>query len=118
MFFIFLVLGFIAVVLGVIGIQNMSAPNLRLMPVTSATLLEIEILLAFVIAIICFTGADIMYILEQIVSGLDHGIGHIMFVEVDSEEQEVAPPISKSPQTSNAASDRKIAPPLLSRLAG
>src|SRR5262245_25458146 len=51
-------------------------------------------------------------------AGLDHGIGHIMFVEVDSEEQEVAPPISKSPQTSNAASDRKIAPPLLSRRAG
>ena len=50
--------------------------------------------------------------------GLDHGIGHIRLVEVDSEEQEVAPPIPKSPQTSNAASDRKIAPPPLSRRAG
>jgi antitoxin ParD1/3/4 len=50
--------------------------------------------------------------------GLDHGIGHIMLVEVDSEEQEVAPPIPKAPQTSNAASDRKIAPPPLSRRAG
>ena len=51
-------------------------------------------------------------------TGLDHGIGHIRLVEVDSEEREVAPPIPKSPQTSNAASDRKSAPPPLSRRAG
>src|SRR5262249_5993808 len=61
---------------------------------------------------------DLTVTQDETFTGLDHGIGHIMLVEVDSEEQEVAPPISKSPQTSNAASDRKIAPPLLSRRAG
>src|SRR2546427_11389593 len=42
--------------------------------------------------------------------GLDHGIGHFMLVEADSEAQVAVPPIPKSPQTSSAASDRKIAP--------
>jgi hypothetical protein len=42
--------------------------------------------------------------------GLDHGIGHFMLVEVDSEVQAAVPPMPKSPQTSSAASDRKIAP--------
>ena len=42
--------------------------------------------------------------------GLDHGIGHIRLVEADSEEREVAPPIPKSPQTSTAASARKMYP--------
>ena len=50
-------------------------------------------------------------------TGLDHGIGHIRLVEVDSEEREVAPPMPKSPQTSNVTSDRKSAPPPLSRRA-
>src|SRR5712664_2697225 len=32
--------------------------------------------------------------------GLDHGIGHFMLVEVDSEAQAAVPPSPKSPQTS------------------
>ena len=41
--------------------------------------------------------------------GLDHGIGHFMLFEVDSEAQAPAPLRPKSPQTSSAASDRKSA---------
>src|SRR6266511_2552491 len=44
------------------------------------------------------------------VHGLDHGIGHFMLVEVDSEAQAAVPPMPKSPQTLSAASDRKSAP--------
>ena len=51
-------------------------------------------------------------------SGLDHGIGHFMLFEVDSEARAPAPPIPKSPQTSSAASDRKSAPLPSSRQAG
>jgi hypothetical protein len=47
--------------------------------------------------------------------GLDHGIGHFMLFEVDSEARVTAPPIPKSPRTSSAASDRKSAPLPLSR---
>jgi hypothetical protein len=47
---------------------------------------------------------------EKFNLGLDHGIGHFMLVEVDSEVQAAVPPMPKSPQTSSAASDRKIAP--------
>ena len=50
--------------------------------------------------------------------GLDHGIGHFMLFEVDSEARAPAPPIPKSPQTSSAASDRKSAPLPSSRQAG
>jgi hypothetical protein len=49
--------------------------------------------------------------------GLDHGIGHFMLVEVDSEAQAAGPPIPKSPQTSRVASARKIAPQPSSRQA-
>jgi hypothetical protein len=42
--------------------------------------------------------------------GLDQGIGHFMLFEVGSEARAPAPPSPKSPQTSSAASDRKIAP--------
>jgi hypothetical protein len=50
--------------------------------------------------------------------GLDHGIGHFMLFEVDSEARAPAPPMPKSPQTSSAASDRKSALQLLSRQTG
>src|SRR5262249_28747388 len=50
--------------------------------------------------------------------GLDHGIGHFMLVEVDSGAQAAAPPMPILPQTSSAASDRKIAPPLSSHQVG
>src|SRR5467141_2482857 len=50
--------------------------------------------------------------------GLDHGIGHFMLFEVDSEAQAPAPPMPKSPQTSSAASDRKSAPQPWFRQAG
>src|SRR5262249_48185789 len=49
--------------------------------------------------------------------GLDHGIGHLMLVEVDSEAQAVVPPRPKSRQTSTAASDRKTSRLLSSRQA-
>ena len=49
--------------------------------------------------------------------GLDRGIGHFMLFEVDSKAQAPAPPMPISPQTSNAASDRKSAPLPLSRQA-
>ena len=42
-------------------------------------------------------------------AGLDHGIGHFMLFEADSEARAPAPPIPKSRQTSSAASDRKSA---------
>ena len=41
--------------------------------------------------------------------GLDHGIGHFMLFEADSEARALAPPIPKLRQTSSAASDRKSA---------
>jgi RNA-directed DNA polymerase len=50
--------------------------------------------------------------------GLDHGIGHFMLFEVDSEAQAPAPLRPKSPQTSSAASDRKSAPQPWFRPAG
>jgi hypothetical protein len=50
--------------------------------------------------------------------GLDHGIGHFMLFEVDSEAQAPAPLRPKSPQTSSAASDRKSAPQPWFRQAG
>jgi len=43
------------------------------------------------------------------ITGIDHGIGHFMFFEVDSEARALDPPSPKSPQTSSAASDRKSA---------
>ena len=46
---------------------------------------------------------------RKCIFGLDHGIGHFMLFEVDSEAQASAPPIPKSLQTSSAASDRKSA---------
>ena len=42
-------------------------------------------------------------------AGLDHGIGHFMLFEADSEARALAPPIPKLRQTSSAASDRKSA---------
>src|SRR5262250_2892753 len=39
--------------------------------------------------------------------GFDHGIGHFMLFEVDSEARAPAPPMPKSPRTLSAASDRK-----------
>ena len=41
--------------------------------------------------------------------GLDHGIGHFMFFEADSEARALDPLSPKSPQTSSAASYRKSA---------
>jgi hypothetical protein len=41
--------------------------------------------------------------------GLDHGIGHFMLFEADSEARALAPPMPKLRQTSSAASDRKSA---------
>jgi NAD(P)-dependent dehydrogenase (short-subunit alcohol dehydrogenase family) len=41
--------------------------------------------------------------------GLDHGVGHFMLFEADSEARAPAPPMPKSRQTSSAASDRKSA---------
>jgi hypothetical protein len=49
--------------------------------------------------------------------GLDHGIGHFMLCEVDSEARAPAPPMLKWPQTSNVAADRKSAPQPLFRQA-
>jgi hypothetical protein len=51
-------------------------------------------------------------------SGLDHGIGHFMIVEVDIEAQAPAPPIPKWLRTSSAASARRTVLPLSSRQAG
>ena len=53
----------------------------------------------------------------QAAIGLDHGIGHFMLFEVDSEAQASAPLRPKSPQTSSAASDQKNAPQPSSRQA-
>jgi hypothetical protein len=47
--------------------------------------------------------------IEDVSTGLDHGIGHFLLFEVDSAAQAPAPPMPKSPQTSSAASDRKSA---------
>src|SRR5438128_11662018 len=52
---------------------------------------------------------DCTPIIPTTACGLDHGIGHFMLFEVDSEAQAPAPPRPKSPQTSSAASDRKSA---------
>src|SRR5262249_47001363 len=50
--------------------------------------------------------------------GLDHGIGHVMLFEVDSEVRAPAPPMPILLRISSAASDRKSAPLPSSRQAG
>src|SRR5262249_51851706 len=59
-----------------------------------------------------------LLVMTGLMVGLDHGIGHVMLFEVDSEVRAPAPPMPILLRISSAASDRKSAPLPSSRQAG
>jgi regulator of sirC expression with transglutaminase-like and TPR domain len=68
MFFFFIILGLPPLLIGIIILLAMSKPMDLAMRGIGPAVLQIEALLAFIIAAICFTGAGITYILARIAS--------------------------------------------------